>query len=151
MKVFLITLVLIVTFALLLFIRGGEEWDIRRTIPFMGNHPIQLYDFAGAALLFVATIGFSSVYLNRKEPPSTYHANHGDWRPRWSVLIVLAVLAFFMWLAQGIHPAFSWPQLLNAINIEKTQERYSQLASLGVIAISITLIARIGLGHRDDK
>lgn len=148
MKAFAITFILVVTLALLLFIRGGETWDIRHSIPFLGGHPIQVYDFAAAALLFMAIIGFASIYFNAEDDSVTYHATSADWRPRWSILIILGVILSCMWLTQALQPAFSWPQFLDAIKV-KNHDRYSQLASLGVIATSTLMIARISLGRKD--
>jgi len=52
MKTVKIVVIVIVTAALINFIRGSESWPLPRVLPLLGNHqPSFLYDLAGGGAL----------------------------------------------------------------------------------------------------
>ena len=57
-----IALILLITLAVLKFIRGGLDFDIRSVIPFMGGADISIYDWAGLALLVIFAGGLARLH-----------------------------------------------------------------------------------------
>jgi hypothetical protein len=70
-KIILITIILVLTFAALVWIRsdGLYDFDIRTALPFMGGRRgIGAYDWAGIALLAISLWGLGRL-LRRSQPP----------------------------------------------------------------------------------
>jgi Na+/H+ antiporter NhaC len=71
-----------------------------------------------------------------------------EYRFRWSIVaVVLAVLAFF-WLRDGVDVSFQVQDVLDYLRI-RHQDKYVQLACLGIVLIAVTLIAKTM--RRDSK
>ena len=74
--------------------------------------------------------------LQPQKPPSRK-------RFRWTLFLgIPAVVLFLMWLAQGLDPSFSWSGILQAANVRDT-ERFTMLATLGVLGCAICLVWRV--------
>ena len=63
--------------------------------------------------------------------------------------IPLAVLAT-QWLAQGLEPAFSWDDVLDALRV-RDRTKVTMLATLGVLVTAAVAIVRVVRGRRDDS
>ena len=72
----------------------------------------------------------------------------GEKHFRWSLVWVpLAVLAA-VWLMNGVEPAGSWDEFLDAIAIEN-RKRFTSIAILGTLICSALIVARV-LGYRKE-
>ena len=73
----------------------------------------------------------------------------GEKHFRWSLVwIPLAVLAA-MWLMNGVEPAGTWNEFMNAIGIEN-KPRYTAIAILGTLICSALIVARV-LGYGKEE
>ena len=68
-------------------------------------------------------------------------------RFRMSIIWVLCAMIIAAWLVNGVVPAGTWAEFLEYINV-KNKSRFSQLAILGMVGVTVALIARI---LRKDK
>lgn len=69
---------------------------------------------------------------------------------RWFLLTIpLAVLAA-QWLAQGLEPAFTWDDVLDALRV-RDRTKVTMLATLGVLVTAAVAIVRVVRGRRDDS
>ena len=153
MKAFTIAMVLIITFALLAFVRADHDTDLRRILPFLGGQRICIYDFAGAVVVLTSTWAIGRLlWRARSAEDSTTSSQKGSWRFRWSLLAVVILVLVTVWIAEAAHPAFQWTDLLRGLHI-RNRERFTQLATLCLLCVSALLIVRVataGLGDEDD-
>lgn len=85
-RVVTITIVLMIAFALISWIRsnGAYDFDIRTILPFTSGSPVDLYDWASLALIVIAAWGLVRLYSNapaRSEDsaiPETFDAQDED-------------------------------------------------------------------------
>jgi hypothetical protein len=71
-------------------------------------------------------------------------------RFRWFLLTVPLALLGARWLSQGIDPAFSWDDFLDALHV-RDRTRVTMLATLGVLVTAAVAIVRVVRGRRDDS
>ena len=71
-------------------------------------------------------------------------------RFNWAIMAVPAAVLTAMWVASSIRIGFSWDYLLTLWGI-KHRERFSQMASFGLVCVAIVAIARILRPERKDK
>ena len=71
-------------------------------------------------------------------------------RLRLTWIFMVGVILFAMYLAAGLTPSFTWAGILEAANILNT-ERFTTLATLGVIGVVICLVMRIVRRGKDDS
>ena len=63
-------------------------------------------------------------------------------RLRLTWIVAVGVILFAMYLAAGLTPSFTWAGILEAANILNT-ERFTMLATIGVIGAVICLVWRV--------
>jgi len=75
----------------------------------------------------------------------------GEKHFRWSLVWVpLAVLAA-VWLMNGVKPAGSWDDFMDAIGIAN-KPRYTAIAILGTLICSALIVARVlGYGKEEEE
>ncbi len=69
---------------------------------------------------------------------------------RLTWLVVVGVILFAMYLANGMSPVFSWEGLLQAWGI-RNKERFTMLATLGVIGCAMCLLYRVLRSTSNDR
>jgi hypothetical protein len=70
-------------------------------------------------------------------------------RPRLTWLAVLGVILFAMYLANGMTPSFSWQGLMDLWSIHDT-DRFTMLATFGVIGVVVCLVMRVLRNTNDE-
>jgi hypothetical protein len=60
-RVIQVLVILIISLAILAFIRGGLDFDIRSIVPFMSGGEITLFDWGGLVLLILVVWGIFRV------------------------------------------------------------------------------------------
>lgn len=63
-------------------------------------------------------------------------------RGRWYLLLVPLLILSAMWLAQGLEPARSWNEVMISFGV-RDRERYTQLATLGVLIVAALAVWRV--------
>ena len=63
-------------------------------------------------------------------------------RFRMGIIWVICAIILAAWLVNGVQPAGTWDEFLEYINV-KNKFRFGQLAILGMVGVTVALIARI--------
>ena len=71
-------------------------------------------------------------------------------RFRWFLLSIPIAILAANWIAQGIEPAFSWDDVLDALNV-RDRSRVTMLATLGVLVTAAVAIVRVVRGRGDNS
>lgn len=82
----------------------------------------------------------------RRPSPRVVYVRRRPRRPRrrfhWFLLAVPLVILSAVWLGQGIQPAATWEEVMDALNV-RSRERYTQLATLGVLITAGLAVSRV--------
>ena len=62
MRIFFITLVLILLVAIMVWVRSGDGFHIARVLPFCGGHEPGLYDVAALGVILILLLGLKQLY-----------------------------------------------------------------------------------------
>ena len=79
-----------------------------------------------------------------KQMPQNYPMQHYQTRraPKfcWNLVLIPLVCAIMAWILNHIKPAISWRDILDLLDVH--DGRYSKLAILGLVLISVVLVKR---------
>lgn len=76
----------------------------------------------------------------RRQPGQRLHQTPKP--PRWWLFGVPLLFLVAAWLAQGVHPAIEWGEVMTTLRV-KDKDSYTKLATLGVLICSGLALGRV--------